>query len=73
MTVNPIFYARSKHIELDYHFVREKVAMGYLITRYVSTKSQLADIFTKPFMVFNLILVEALFQPIRCEMKFNNV
>ncbi|XP_059626128.1 uncharacterized mitochondrial protein AtMg00810-like [Cornus florida] len=32
MSVNPMFHARSKHIELDYHFVREKVVMGTLIT-----------------------------------------
>ena len=35
MTINPVFHARSKHIEIDYHFVREKVALGALITRYV--------------------------------------
>ena len=47
LSVNPMCHARTKHIELDYHFVREKVAMGTLVTQYVSTHSQLADIFTK--------------------------
>lgn len=32
MSINPMLHACSKHIELDYHFVREKVAMGTLIT-----------------------------------------
>lgn len=32
MTVNPVFNARTKHIEIDYHFVREKVALGSLVT-----------------------------------------
>ena len=32
MSINPLFHSRSKHIELNYHFVREKVAMGHLIT-----------------------------------------
>jgi len=48
MTVNPVFHARSKHIELDYHFVRERVALGFLITQHISTHEQIADIFTKP-------------------------
>ncbi|PNY13707.1 putative copia-type protein, partial [Trifolium pratense] len=48
MSVNPVFHARTKHIELDYHFVREKVAMGALVTRYTPTSSQIADVFTKP-------------------------
>lgn len=48
MTVNPVFHGRSKHIELDYHYVREKVALGTLITRFIPSKHQLADIFTKP-------------------------
>jgi hypothetical protein len=35
MIVNPVFHGRSKHIELDYHYVREKVALGTLETRFV--------------------------------------
>ncbi|RVW43055.1 Retrovirus-related Pol polyprotein from transposon RE2 [Vitis vinifera] len=47
MTVNFVFHARSKHIELDYHFVREKVASGVLITRFLPSSLQVADILTK--------------------------
>lgn len=47
MSVNLMFYARSKHIKLDYHFVREKIAMGNLVTRYIPSLNQLVDIFTK--------------------------
>ena len=48
MTINPVFHARSKHIELDYHFVRERVALGLLVTKHVPSANQVADIFTKP-------------------------
>lgn len=48
MTINPVFHSRSKHIAIDYHFVREKVALGSLITRFVRSIQQLADILTKP-------------------------
>ncbi|EPS67678.1 hypothetical protein M569_07096 [Genlisea aurea] len=47
LTVNPVFHARSKHVEIDYHFVRERVALGYLTTRHIPTRHQLADLFTK--------------------------
>jgi hypothetical protein len=44
---NPIFHAQSKHIEVDYHFVREKVANKDILHQHVPTSLQLADIFTK--------------------------
>jgi hypothetical protein len=39
MTVNPVFHGRSKHIELDYHYVREKVALGTLETSVCAFRS----------------------------------
>ena len=48
MTMNLVFHGRTKHIELDYHYVREKVALGSLETRFVPSNHQLVDIFTKP-------------------------
>ena len=56
--VNPVFHPCTTHSELDYHFVREKVALRLLVTSFVTSSQQLADIFTKPLFqdVFNGIL-----------------
>ena len=44
---NPVFHERTKHIEVDCHFVRTKLQEGLITLQYVSTDSQLADVFTK--------------------------
>ena len=48
LTANPVFHARTKHVEVDFHFVREKVAQCALDVRFVSSSDQVADAFTKP-------------------------
>ena len=44
---NPKFHSRTKHIKLDVHFIREKVAAQCLKVQYISSSEQTADNLTK--------------------------
>ncbi|OBS17106.1 hypothetical protein FPOA_12383 [Fusarium poae] len=48
MAKNPTQHAKSKHIGIQHHFVREQVALGEIELQYISTKKQVADGLTKP-------------------------
>ena len=58
MTANPVHHRRTKHIEIDIHFVREKVALGEVWVLHVPSSHQFADIMTKSLLilVFTLII-----------------
>ncbi|KAI5321887.1 hypothetical protein L3X38_030959 [Prunus dulcis] len=47
LSFNPVQHQRTKHIDIDVHFVRERVAKQQLFVQFVSSREQFADILTK--------------------------
>lgn len=56
---NPTFHARTKHIAIDYHFVRDQVAIKTLDVRFLSNKDQLVDVLTKPLVSHQFSFLKA--------------
>ena len=45
---NPEHHARTKHVDIQYHYVREVVQDGLAVTQHVATTDMVADVLTKP-------------------------
>jgi hypothetical protein len=55
LSTNPVQHQRTKHVEIDLHFIRECIAIGDVCVLHVPTTSQFTDIFTKglPTLMFS--------------------
>ena len=49
LSKNPVQYSKSKHIEIQYHFIRDLVEEKIVCLEFINTDNQNVDIFTKPF------------------------
>ena len=68
IATNPVFHTRTKHIEVDYHFICEKVLRCDVMLKFISTHDQLANLFTKslPSPRFNWLTSKLMWKfPIR--------
>uniref|UniRef100_A0A6N2MG87 Reverse transcriptase Ty1/copia-type domain-containing protein n=1 Tax=Salix viminalis TaxID=40686 RepID=A0A6N2MG87_SALVM len=48
IAANPVFHDKTRHIEMNFHFIRDKIQDGSISTQFIPYSQQLADMFTKP-------------------------
>ena len=48
LSENPVHHKRSKHIDIRYHYIRDKVESNDITLTYIHTQEQLADLLIKP-------------------------
>lgn len=63
---NPVLHARTKHMELDIFFVREKVLSKDLVVSHIPSQEQVADIMTKPLSTSRFLSLRDKFNVVDC-------
>ena len=57
ITQNPKFHARTKHIDVRHHFIRDHIEKGNIEILKIGIEDQLADIFTKPLQESRFLIL----------------
>jgi len=55
-----VFHDHSKHIEIMYHFIRDKVQRGVVRLQYISTEEQVENVLMKPLVKVKVICISVL-------------
>ena len=70
---NHVYHLRTKHIEIDMHFIRNKVVVGELNIKYVLSAEQVANIMTKPFSFTQFNYLSAKLNVLPCPLSLRGL